>query len=288
MNNEDRAVDMIKRLLSRYDGATIDTLERILLPIQIPIASIDRTVERHGAGYFVRFTINEGKENPHLFRGRSGKVVPASAKDTGQWEELIKARIHDVDHGSARGELHYGGSRAVFEQRLKRVAEGDLLEIDRFGATAKVESALTEAAFMQAANAAGYRVTRMPEDIAQHLGAYYDFDFLVEKDSETKKFELKSLWGTDTTKARLIHSKGKRYPTSSCRFDTQDIFVVNLWLRTGRITDIAYTRSVRKDEAHPYGLPHAPKFPEHVHQNPPCAIGDGTWFASLDEVWNLP
>jgi hypothetical protein len=36
-----------------------------------------------------------------------------------------------------------------------------------------------------------------------------------------------------------------------------------------------------------YGLPYAAQFPEHVNQNPLCEIGNGSWFATLDEVWNF-
>ena len=133
---------------------------------------------------------------------------------------------------------------------------------------------------------AGYTVRRMPEDMAQHIGTYLNYDFEVEKNGVRKKVEVKSLWGTNTKFARLIHSKTDGYPTSSCKFATQDFFAVSLFLRTGRIQDFAFARSVPKD-IKPYGLPRAGKFPDHVNQNPPCVPGDGTWFGSLGEVWNL-
>ena len=126
----------------------------------------------------------------------------------------------------------------------------------------------------------------MPEDMAQHIGTYRNYDFEVEKKGVRKKVEVKSLWGTNTKFARLIHSKTDGYPTSSCKFATQDFFAVSLFLRTGRIQDFAFARSVPKN-VKLYGLPRAGKFPAHVNQNPPCAVGDGTWFGSLDEVWNL-
>lgn len=144
----------------------------------------------------------------------------------------------------------------------------------------------------------------MPEDMAAHLGAYMNFDFIVEKGGIRKRLEVKSLWGTNTRFARLIHStttkpkgspetwteqqKLNYYPTSSCKFATQDFFAVGLFLRTGNVSDFAFARSVPRDAGHPYGLPAARKYPDHMGQNPSCSIGDGTWFATLDEVWNLP
>src|SRR5690606_22116330 len=114
--------------------------------------------------------------------------------------------------------------------------------------------------------------------------------------------EVKSLWGTNTSYARLIHSttskpkgpanlwtpeqKRSYYPTSSCKFTTQDIFAVNLFLRTGNIREFAFARSVSNANKK-YGLPYVREYPEHVNQNPLCEIGDGSWFGSLDEVWNL-
>jgi len=122
--------------------------------------------------------------------------------------------------------------------------------------------------------------------MAKHIGGYTYFDFEVEKKGVTKKLEAKSLWGTNTKFARLIHSLTDGYPTSSCKFATQDFFAVSLFLRTGNIRDFAFARSVPKD-VKKYGLPRAEKFPDHVNQNPTCDVGDGTWFGSLDEVWNL-
>ena len=122
--------------------------------------------------------------------------------------------------------------------------------------------------------------------MAKHIGGYTYFDFEVEKKGVTKRLEAKSLWGTNTKFARLIHSKTDGYPTSSCKFATQDFFAVSLFLRTGRIQDFAFARSVPKD-VKSYGLPRAGKFPAHVNQNPSCALGDGTWLGSLDEVWYL-
>jgi hypothetical protein len=167
-----------------------------------------------------------------------------------------------------------------------------------------VLSGLAEFELVRIAQTAGYTVRRMPEDMAQHLGSYRNYDFEFTKEGITKKVEVKSIWGTNTRFARLIHSlttrpKGKPgtwteeqrrnyYPTSSCKFATQDIFAVSLFLRTGNIGDFAFARSVPRTTATPYGLPPADDFPVHVNQNPVCDIGDGSWFATIDDVWHLP
>lgn len=288
-----RAQKMIERLLLRFKGTSIEMLEEVLFPLRAPLTKISTQIERFGSGWGSRFEIGVGSECPTVTRGRSGKVVPKEAlTEDSPWRELLKARIHKASEGLADGELH-GGNKGELKQKLSEVEVGDILEIDRYGITAKLESALTEAALVKHAQERGYKVTRMPEDIAQHLGKYWHIDFVFEKNGIQKKVESKSLWGTDTRHARLIHSRGKAYLTSSCKFSTQDFFAVNLWLRTGCITDVAFARSVRKDHAHPHGLPCATKrgggvLRSYVHQNPLCNIGDGVWFASIDDVWNLP
>lgn len=288
----DRAAELIERLLSRFRGATLEMLEQVMLPLQIPLSEVERQIQRHGSGYCAGFRIEAGDENPAIMRGRSGKVVPREAVSGGTaWKELIKARIHEAGHRWATGELH-GGSKEELCSRLAKVEIGDILEIDRFGITAKLESALTEAALVEHGRALGYSATRMPEDVARHLGEYWHFDFLFRKNGVSKRVECKSMWGTDTRYARLIHSKGANYQTSSCKFATQDIFAVNLWLRTGVITDFAFARSVLRDTDHPYGLPCATGkggtlLPDYVNQNPVLNIGDGIWFDNIDAVWNL-
>jgi hypothetical protein len=177
------------------------------------------------------------------------------------------------------------------------------LEIDQYGAAAKVLSGLAEHALVKQLTGQGYQVKRMPEDMARHLGNYANYDFEVSMDGITRKVEVKSIWGTNTRFARLIHSttskpkgnpehwteqqKYNYYPTSSCKFSTQDIFAVSLFLRTGNITDFAFARSAPND-VQPHGLPRAVAYPDHVNQNPPCEIGNGSWFGSIAEVWNLP
>ncbi len=308
----DKAVHLIRKLMQRFKGVTFEMLEQVLLPLDAPITKLDRTLKKFGMHYGATFEIAQGTEHPTITRGRSGKIVPkAFLEGTGDWKELLKARIHDAKPGQANGELHYTGQKKELETRIVGVNVGDVFEIDRYGITAKLESALTEAALVEHALKRGYKVTRLPEDIAQHLGEYHDCDFIFEKNGVKKKVESKSLWGTDTSKCRLIHSVGGRYETSSCKFAAQDFFAVNLWLRTGCITDIAFARSVLRDAKHPHGLPAASKkqpkkpkdapkrpkgtpappkelLPDYVTQNPDCSVDNVVWFGSIDDVWNLP
>ena len=221
------------------------------------------------------------------------------------WAEIAKGRITELDprRKLARGEVYTGARRQELEAALKRLKPTDLLEIDQYGAAAKVLSGLTEYTFEQIAKQGGYAVRRMPEDMGRRLGQIPQLlTMKSRKGGVTRKVEVKSIWGTNTLAARLIHSltsrpKGKSatwtagqrasyYPTSSCKFATQDIFAVNLFLRTGNIRDFAFARSVPQD-VKPYGLPRASKYPAHVSQNPSCEIGDGVWFATIDEVWKL-
>jgi hypothetical protein len=279
---------LIGGLLHRFGGADLDLVAEVLLPLRIPLAEHGTVPQRYGPGWGVPFRIEVGTESPHLFRGRTGKVVSAeSVGGTAPWAEILKARIHEVRPGEATGELHTSGPRANLEAGLALLRPGAVLEIDRFGAAAKVESALTEAAFVRHAIEEGYQVVRMPEDIARHLGAYYNFDFLLTKDGQSRRVENKSLWGTNTRYARLIKSKTATHLTSSCRFDAQEIFAVSLWLRTGRITDFAFARSRPIDAAHPWGLPTATGYPDYVHQNPRLDVGDGVWFPRISDVWDL-
>jgi hypothetical protein len=223
-----------------------------------------------------------------MIRGRTGKFVPKDYVSGGTWREIAKGRIIEVDYeNGVAAEVYIGRTKQELVKALNELSEDDYLEIDQYGAAAKVLSGLVEYSFAQIAKQSGYKVTRMPEDMARHLGVYYHYDFELERDGITKRVEVKSLWGTNTRCARLIHSKSREYPTSSCKFDTQDIFAVNLFLRTGDIRDFAFARSVPISASKPYGLPTASNYPEHVNQNPSCEIGDGTWFGSLDEVWEL-
>lgn len=185
------------------------------------------------------------------------------------------------------------GRKSDLNKCLNDVKIGDCMEIDNYGLSANLTSALAELSFSEIAKSKGFEVLRMPEDIAKHLMGdcgYYNYDFEIIKNGITKKVEVKSLWGTNTDMARLIHSKTKEYETSSCKFETQDIFAVNLYLRTGKINDFAYAISEYEGN-HPNGLPCAKKdkvlLTGYVHQNPILEIGNGIWFSDLCEIWEI-
>jgi len=301
-------LDLDKVLTRRY-GANPEALVAVLCPILIPIQTLDKTIikltgQSHYRASF-RVAINEETWSV-LQRGRTGKFVPAGygGGEPG-WREIAKGRIINIHANKqyAEGEIYVGGSKKDLAGALEELSDNDYLEIDQYGAAAKVLSGLAEYYLVNDLLRKGYRVRRMPEDMAKHLGRYPNYDFQVEKEGITKRIEVKSIWGTNTKFARLIHStttrprgeesswieeqKANYYPTSSCKFKTQDIFAVSLFLRTGNIVDFAFAKSVPRDEK-PYGLPRTSAFPEHVNQNPLCEIGDGTWFATIDELWNLP
>jgi len=305
------------RLLTRRYAAAPEALLAVLCPLLIPIHTLDKTIQILPGQKHARatFTVQLTEENSGvLVRGRTGKFVPAAYNNTSStsaaWREIAKGRIINMNYatGIAEGEVYlgFGGARAPLAAALAQLSTNDFLEIDQYGVAAKALSGLTEYYLVRDLQARGYDVFRMPEDMASHLGAYLNFDFVVEKDGVSKRLEVKSLWGTNTKFARLIHSttskpkpendpskwtpqqKANYYPTSSCKFATQDFFAVSLFLRTGNIADFAFARSVPWSPEQPYGLPAVASYPEHVNQNPLCSIGDGTWFATLDEVWNLP
>ena len=283
---------IFETLTSRYRGTDPESLIRVICPILIPIHSLDKKIIKlpGQSHYRASFSVVMDEYNRELVvRGRTGKFVPREYVIKGRvWKEIAKGRFIEVDYatGIAQGEVYTGSKRADLEAALMELSEDDYLEIDQYGAAAKVLGGLVEYSLSRIAKESGYQVRRMPEDMARHLGSYPHYDFEFERDGVVKSVEVKSLWGTNTKHARLIHSKTEGYLTSSCKFDTQDIFAVSLFLRTGNIRDFAFARSVPND-VKPYGLPCASNYPKHVHQNPTCEIGDGTWFASIDEVWNL-
>jgi hypothetical protein len=293
-------------LLGRYSGAEPEALVAVLCPLLIPINSIDKTVVREdGQTHFkASFTLSLDDENHSvLVRGRTGKFVPSKFGSDTVWREIAKGRILEVDYenGLAHGEIYTGkaSNKKALEDALAELDESNFLEIDQYGAAAKVLSGLAEYYLTEQAKSEGFSIYRMPEDMARHLGAYANYDFEIEKDGIRKRIEVKSLWGTNTDYARLIHSTTTRpkgdpetwtenqiknyYPTSSCKYTTQDIFAVNLFLKTGNIKDFAFAKSISSAE-HPNGLPPSSKFPDHVNQNPKCSIGDGSWFPTLTEV----
>lgn len=290
---------------TRYGGADAEAIRAILCPVLIPMISLSKHTKIKNKSCVGTFTVSIQPAWEHLMvPGRTGKFV-SSKYFAGEsaWSELAKGRILQIDKRAnvAHGEMYFGGLSKAAEilAALEHVNDGVYLEIDQYGASAKVLSALVEYSLLKRGLQGGFTVRRMPEDVAMHVGSYYSYDFEFEKAGVMKRVEVKSLWGTDTRFARLIHSKsnagatsGKRknpndvYLTSSCKFSTQDIFAVSMFLRTGRIDDFAFARSV--SNAHkPYGLPFSPSYPDYVNQNPVCDLGNGAWFPAIEDVWNL-
>lgn len=299
------------RMLTRRYTAEPEALIAVLCPLLVPIHTLDKQIFVAPGQAHARasFTVKVNDETSGvLTRGRTGKFVPA-AYGGGEpgWREIAKGRIFEVNQttGIAAGEVYlgFGGRAEDLEAAIVMLSDQDYLEIDQYGVAAKALSGLSEYYLVENLKSRGYRVVRMPEDMAAHLGAYANFDFLIERGGVQKRLEVKSLWGTNTAFARLIHStttappgdpttwteqqKANYYPTSSCKFATQDFFAVSLFLRTGNIREFAFARSAPRDVL-PHGLPRARRYPEHVSQNPLCSVGDGTWFSAIDEVWNLP
>lgn len=277
---------VIDDLLRRYQGATPEIIERVLTPYRFEITYIDKEPKRAKSHQYVDF---EAKVPSDLWSeleiGLSGKVVSKEyVSGSAGWKELAKARIRSCADGTIKGELHLPG-KGRFVQALTQIKLGDFVEIDPFGVTSRLESALVEAAFFTIAKAAGWNATRMPENVAMHFGTQNYYDFRLKKEKELIRVELKSLWGTDTTQCRLIHTKSReggkgknkarsdrqRWRSSSCRFHDQDLFAVSLWLRTGRITDFAYAVSIPISLDATYGLPANKVYAEHVTQNIPIA-----------------
>jgi len=303
---KDEIIEFFNRIRRRYGTVDPAALEAVLSPIVIPLKTLDKTVYKEPGQTHWRasFQIEITGGWSHLMqKGVTGKFVSkAYVEGNSVWRELCKGRIVSVDAvaGVANGEIYVGSKKAQLEEAVSALSDDDFLEIDQYGASAKILSSLSEYYLLKHAEERGYSVRRMPEDTARHIGTYYNYDFEFEKAGVVKKVEAKSLWGTNTDYARLIHSTTTRpkgpeeqwtqdqkksyYPTSSCKFSTQDIFAVNLFLRTGNIRDFAFAKSVsiKEDER---GLPYAEQYPDHVNQNPLCRIDNRTWFSSIDEVW---
>jgi len=290
------SVETVSSLLRRFGGATEEMLNRVLTPYRLRITEITEIRPSDNTKRGFRAEV-PGDVWTTFEQGTTGKVVPrAYVEANSSWREIVKARILDSSATHVEGELYFSGPR--LQTALAEVRTGDYLEIDPFGVTSKIESALAEAAFFREAERQGFRVTRMPENVAMHIGTQQYYDFRLQKSGREYWVELKSLWGTDTTKARLIHTVSREgagknktrkdrqiWRTSSCRFRDQDIFAISMWLRTGRITDFAFALSVPSDKHRTWGLPKVPKYPEHVTQNPPVSDPpSGVWTADLLEV----
>jgi hypothetical protein len=149
-------------LTQRYTGATPETLMAVLCPLLVPISALDRTIlklpgqEHYRASFKVRIT---DENRVVLQRGRTGKFVPhAYVNGTGVWREICKGRIVDADAaaGVASGEVYTGGRRPELDDALAQLTEEDYLEVDQYGASAKVLSGLAEYFLVQLALTGGY------------------------------------------------------------------------------------------------------------------------------------
>lgn len=310
LDERDQTLNAIRK---RYGQVDLDTLRNVLCPALLNLNSLDTTVFKEHKHWRASFIVAIDATNRLILQpGRTGKFVPREYVDgTAPWSEIAKGRILHVDTKAniAHGEVYLGtSSKMALEAAINRLKPQDCLEIDQFGTAAKILSGLSEYVFAKRAAAEGYTVRRLPEDMARHVGTYANYDFNLEKAGVIKKVEIKSIWGTDTRRARLIHSKtgsskkgkdaldeidpseaiGGDYDTSSCKFATQDIFAVNLFLQTGNIHDFAFARSVPKSSERPYGLPAAARHLDYVSQNPLCEVGNGMWFGTIADVWDLP
>jgi hypothetical protein len=285
---------LFQNLGKRYSNITPETLQKILCPKLLPISSMDKTIIKlpNQNHWRASFEIELDSNSSELMTvGRTGKFVPSSyVNGNGVWQEIAKGRIINIDNDKkiANGEIYVGASspKIALEKAIINLSHNDYLEIDQYGASAKILSALVEYNLSEIAKGSGYSVKRMPEDCAKHLGSYYNYDFEFEKNGIVKRVEVKSLWGTDTRYARSIHSLNKNYLTSSCKFASQDIFAVSLFLRTGNPMDFAFAKSISSETDSEIGLPYVHMYPEHVNQNPPCEIDNKIWFDSIDGVWN--
>src|SRR5208282_2250096 len=244
--------DEAMKMLTRRYAAEPEALIAVLCPLLVPIHTLDKRIfiaegQSHARASFTLRVTDETRGV--LVRGRTGKFVPASygGGEPG-WREIAKGRIIHVDAGTeiAEGEVYlgFGGKEKQLQAAVAELTERDFLEIDQYGVAAKALSGLSEYYLVEHLKSRGYHAVRMPEDMAAHLGAYMNFDFLIERVGVKKRLEVKSLWGTNTAFARLIHSTNKRpagdpknwtdqqkanyYPTSSCKFATQDIFAVGM------------------------------------------------------------
>ena len=288
-------IRLFEKISWKYGGISAQMLEKVLIPKYFEIIEIKEDIVRFGSAYAVMIKIKLDRDFECIVRGQTGKILSKGfIQGKEYWRELGKVRIHEYNDEHAIAELFSKtGKRDDLLKTLKNVKIGDFLEIDSYGISAKLTSALSELAFSEIAKKDGFIVKRMPEDIAKHLmreDGYYNYDFELMKDKIIKKVEVKSLWGTDTDKARLIHSKSKDYITSSCKFKTQDIFAVNLYLKTGNIMDFAFAVSEYEGN-HKLGLPCATskegKLTEYVHQNPIVDFSNEKWFKTISEVWKI-
>ena len=147
---------LFERLTKRYGNVTPKALESILCPVLIPIHALDKTIHKVAgqSHYRASFTIKIDADCEDLVApGRTGKFVSKAYKDGGVWQEIVKGRILSVDRksGVAEGEIYTGSAskKDVLEKALAGLSQDDFLEVDQYGASAKVLSGLVEYSLLQ-------------------------------------------------------------------------------------------------------------------------------------------
>ena len=164
MNEHDiqARVDFLTR---RYSGTSLDALVAVLCPILIPIRSLDEAIHKIDGQthYRATFTLQINDDNRTLLqRGRTGKFVPGAFArgESPLWREIAKGRLIAIDENAetATGEIYTGGTRTKLERALIELQDTDFLEIDQYGAAAKVLSGLAEYHLVEMVQASGYTV----------------------------------------------------------------------------------------------------------------------------------
>lgn len=289
MNHE----NMVKNILKRYQGMSEDAFLKIFRPTLIPVSKVVKNVflmpgQQH---WRASFQIEIKEEYASLIvEGRMGTFVPgAHVEGEEEWKAIARGRIINVDKENkiAYGEILCGNTKEELEAALEQMGDSDYYEIDPYEMNDKITNALVEYNLEDMAKKAGYKVTRIPEGASNQAGQNYNYGFEFEKDGVVKRIQLKSIWTEDTRYARLIHTKTNRYLTSNCKFETQDIFAISLYPRTGKTTDFAFAKSISITEDPVHGLPQAPGFVGYVVQNPICEVDHVVWFDSIDGVWGI-
>lgn len=283
--------NLVKNILKRYQGMSEDAFKNIFCPTLIPIYKIVNNVflmpgQQH---WRASFQIEIKEEYSELIaEGREGTFVPAAyVEKEGEWKNLAKGRIINVDRENkiAYGEILFGNTKEELEAALENLKEEDYLEIEEYGISEKITTALVEYNLVELAKKGGYQVKKLPKVRGKAADAPDEYPFEFTKDGVTKRIQVKSLWMEDPRYARLIHPKSNRYLTSSCKFDAQDIFAVSLYPRTGNTMDFAFAKSISKAQDPVHGLEEARGFAGFVTQNPECEIDNTVWFDSIDGVW---
>ncbi len=137
--------EILRLLTKRYGDVDFNSILSVLTPQLIQINTLDKTpLKLDGQKHWrATFTLKVTDENYELMqRGRTGKFVPKSFIHGGTWREICKGRIISIDakDGIAEGEIYTGksSSKKALEDALKHLSENDYLEIDQYGASAKL------------------------------------------------------------------------------------------------------------------------------------------------------